>query len=411
MLKSLLLIFTATLVLYACKPEEIKYTISGKIKGGEGKYIKYIDMIKPGFTPDSLELDMGGNFILSNSCIEPQDLVFYFNPKQSIRLMVLPNEVVSLSGNKSNLVKTYQVSGSKDSEQLSLLLKRNQQTIETIDTINRYYLKVQLDPHIDTIVDHLRFMSDSIYKAEREYLESYIQKNSSSLASYVALSLKIEEGFNFFNITESDTYFHMVDTAMYNRFDTITIYKMLHAYIIQTQTQKRIAKPKPTLLQLGDSVPDIALPNLMGDTMRLSDLKGKYVLIDFWGSWCKPSRTANKNLRSVYYGYRKYGFDIYQVAIERSKEDWINTVREDKLYWKNQVSELNYMKSQTAKDYRIEGMPANFLINPEGIIVAKDIYDKELWYFMRDSVKPKSSYKAKRTPKPVVVDTTSTKVQ
>lgn len=409
MLKSLLLIFTAALVLFACKPEEIKYTINGKIKGGEGKYIKFIDMTEPGFKPDSIELDMGGNFVLSDACIEPQDFVFYFSPKQSIRVMALPNEVITLSGTKNNLVKTYKVEGSKDSEQLSQLLKRNQHTIQTIDTINQYYLKVQLDPNIDTIVAKLRFMSDSIYEAEKQYLEIFIQNNSSSLASYVALSLKIEEGFNFFDITESDKYFNMVDTALYSRFDTITIYKMLHAYVQQTQKHKRIAKSKPAQLEIGDSVPEIALPNLKGDTMLLSDLKGKFVLVDFWGSWCKPCRKENKNLRSAYYAYRKHGFEVYQVAIERSREDWQNTIREDKLYWKNQVSELNYMKSQTAKAYRIEGMPANFLINPKGIIVAKDIYDKELWYFLRDSVKPKSKYKPK--PKPVVVDTTSTIVE
>lgn len=404
MIRSLSLIILVGLILFACKPEEIKYTITGKIKGGEGKYIKYIDMTEPGFKPDSIELDMGGNFELSNLCIEPQDFVLYFNKEESIRLMVLPNEVVTISGNKNNLLETYQVEGSKDSKQLGELLKRNQKVIATIDTINNYFFKVQLDPNIDTIVEHLRILSDSLYQAEKQFHENYIKENSSSLASYVALSLKLEEGFNFFNIMESDHYFEMVDTAMHSRFDTITLYKMLHGYIQQSQRQKQMAKPKSKKLQIGDTVPEIALANIYGDTMRLSNLKGKYVLVDFWGSWCKPCRKENKNLRSVYYAYRKHGFEIYQVAIERSKEDWKNTIKEDKLYWKNQVSELNYMNSQTAKDYKIEGLPANFLLNPEGKIVALDIYDKELWYFMRDSVKPKSTYR----PKPATVVSQST---
>ncbi|MGE4289615.1 MAG: TlpA family protein disulfide reductase, partial [Salinivirgaceae bacterium] len=113
-----------------------------------------------------------------------------------------------------------------------------------------------------------------------------------------------------------------------------------------------------------------------------------YVLVDFWGSWCRPCRSEHENLRKTYRMFRYKGFEIFQVAIERNKTDWKNTLREDKLYWKYQVSELNYMESETAKAYRVKAIPANYLLDPNGIVVAQNLYGDALIEKLNELLNP-----------------------
>jgi thiol-disulfide isomerase/thioredoxin len=106
--------------------------------------------------------------------------------------------------------------------------------------------------------------------------------------------------------------------------------------------------------------------------VRLSDFKGKYVLIDFWASWCGPCRAENPHLKNVYSKYFTKGFDILGVSLDNNKAAWINAITKDQLPWKN-VSDLNGFKNAVAKSYAITELPTNYLLDSQGKIIAKNL--------------------------------------
>jgi thiol-disulfide isomerase/thioredoxin len=110
----------------------------------------------------------------------------------------------------------------------------------------------------------------------------------------------------------------------------------------------------------------------------VSNLKSKYLLVNFWGSWCRPCREAHRDLRKVFRTYRYRGFDIYAVALERSLDDWKNTIREDRLIWVNHVSELNYMDSKVARQLGVDAVPFNLLIDENRVVLAKNLTPEQL---------------------------------
>ncbi len=107
--------------------------------------------------------------------------------------------------------------------------------------------------------------------------------------------------------------------------------------------------------------------------MKLSDLRGKVVLIDFWASWCRPCRNENPNVVKLYQKYQAKGFDIYSVSLDRDKTSWINAIKSDNLTWENHVSDLKYWSSAGAKQYNVSSIPSTFLLDREGRIIAKNL--------------------------------------
>lgn len=133
----------------------------------------------------------------------------------------------------------------------------------------------------------------------------------------------------------------------------------------------------------GDMAPEIALPSMSGDTVKLSSLKGKVVLIDFWASWCGPCRISNKKLVKLYPEFHKKGFEIFGVSLDKDRDDWKKAVGKDKITW-IQVNDNGGWDAPTAATWRVDQIPTSYLVDQTGRLVAVDLDDKGLKKALKD---------------------------
>lgn len=142
---------------------------------------------------------------------------------------------------------------------------------------------------------------------------------------------------------------------------------LFFAAFANAQTQPDISDPRL----------EIALPTVNGDTLHLSSLKGKVLLVDFWASWCGPCRSSNKQLVKLYSRYKNKGFEILGISLDENKKDWVKAINKDKISWL-QINDSGGWDAKTAINWNIFQLPTSFLVDKNGKIVAMDLEKAEL---------------------------------
>ena len=128
---------------------------------------------------------------------------------------------------------------------------------------------------------------------------------------------------------------------------------------------------------IGSQAPDFTATDINGKEVKLSSFKGKYLLLDFWASWCSPCRQENPNVVKAYAQFKDKNFTVLSFSLDESKEAWQQAVASDKLTW-TQVSDLKGWSSSIANQYGLQSIPSNFLVDPDGKIIAKDLRGDDL---------------------------------
>lgn len=193
---------------------------------------------------------------------------------------------------------------------------------------------------------------------QKQFIIDYaIQNNASIVSAYVVLR-------NAYQYDETDL------EPVVNNFDpSIQNSTYINKLSERVETLKRVAVGQPAV--------DFTMNNMEGNPVKLSSLYGKYLLVDFWASWCGPCRSENPNVVAAFNTYHDSGFDILGVSFDKDKEKWIKAVEDDGLLW-HQVGDLKGWGNEAGKLYAINSIPSNLLLDPEGIIIAKNLRGEDL---------------------------------
>lgn len=203
--------------------------------------------------------------------------------------------------------------------------------------------------------------AEAIEKEQRTVSKEFILKNP---ASFVSLDILTSYGGYYPEYSEVQPLFAALAPAI----------RSSEAGNAYSETLERVK-----LTALGAIAPEFTQNDPNGNPVKISDFRGKYVLLDFWAAWCGPCRQENPNVVENYNKYKDKNFTVLGVSLDRpgDKEKWLKAIRDDKLAWTH-VSELNYFNNSAAVKYGIVAIPQNYLIDPEGRIVAKNLRGDEL---------------------------------
>jgi peroxiredoxin len=199
---------------------------------------------------------------------------------------------------------------------------------------------------------------DSVEAAQGVSTKQFILKNGkSTVAAYLALS----------------------NAYAYNLADLKEINKAFDSGIAASPYVKKLAERETILMKVepGQPAPDFTMNDTTGKAFQLSSLKGSFVLVDFWASWCRPCRAENPNVVAAFNKFKGKGFTVLGVSLDSEREKWLKAIAADHLTW-NHVSDLAGWKNQAAQLYGVMSIPGNFLLDKEGKIVAANLRGEAL---------------------------------
>ncbi|OFX27685.1 MAG: hypothetical protein A2033_04865 [Bacteroidetes bacterium GWA2_31_9] len=353
------------------------FTISGKLENGADKTIYLDELTTTGIEPsDSAKIGTDGSFEISGITSEPKFFILRFTMNNFITLIVDSLSEIEVTGDANNLLSTYNVAGSNDSKLVMEIDKKVNTSIAKVDSLTKTFHESQNSPDADTIKAQLDAEYQRILEENRRFNLDFINKNKNSLASLKALYQKIGNN-SLINPYSDYQFFNQVDSAIGLTYPNSKHSKALHANLLEVRKAVEAENANKQNINSGSEAPEISLPNPDGKTINLSDFRGKIVLLDFWASWCKPCRAENPNLVANYKKYSKKGFEIFQVSLDKTKQEWVNAISKDNLIWIH-VSDLQYWNSPAAKLYNVSSIPANFLIDKDGKIIASNLRGEEL---------------------------------
>ena len=239
--------------------------------------------------------------------------------------------------------------------------------IDDLSSVSKVLMASQNDP---TLTKSLKKQMDSLRIELKNFGFQFIKANTDADFSLLLLNSVIDQkGFDLNLASEA-----------YDQIDNSIKIKTINNQIISNQIKTKIKlAEKSQLVAIGQIAPNFSAPNPEGEFVELNKIKGKVTIIDFWASWCKPCRIENPNLVKLYNEYHTKGLEIISVSLDREsqKDFWIKAIEKDQLSWYN-ISNLKFWQEPIAKLYGVNSIPATFIIDKNGILIAKKLRGSQL---------------------------------
>ncbi|HEY4650796.1 MAG TPA: TlpA disulfide reductase family protein [Pontibacter sp.] len=361
-LKQYLAVAAAVALLAGCQGNksatnaENGYTIQGKLNNATtGSDIYLFELEAQQFVPrDTAQIGDNGAFNFAGQLTEPSLYRVTIDQRDGVILVLDKGVNVKVEADAKDLNGTSKIEGSEDSKLFQELNKLVNETQLKKMELQQKFMQANNEGKTEEAKGF-----EAAFMAEQQRLRDFLAKHPASVVS----------AFGTLTLIDPATDFAFAD-SMYTLYN-----KNIPNSKYTAELGERLKGMRST--SVGQVAPDIVLPTPDGGTASLSSLRGKYVLIDFWASWCGPCRKENPNVVRMYNEYKDKGFEIFGVSLDQNREKWLKAIADDKLTWPH-VSDLKGWESAAASLYNITAIPQTLLLDKEGRIIAKNLRGKEL---------------------------------
>jgi len=344
-------------------------TIKGNLLNAEGETVQLEHLSSTAVTPvDSAEVGSDGKFKLTTG--EITQAGFYrlkINENNFVILLLNEGENAELSGNALDFNVSCEIEGSEGSTKLRYLDQKLRGVFNRTDSLRQTFQAYQQQDHprLDSIAQAIDAVFQEMQDEKRQFVLGFIEENPNSLVALSAVqSLNPAQDMEVFEKVAANL------TAIMPESDYV---KQFKTQLVDVRSKQQAAGRT----EIGAVAPEMILKTPQGETIKLSDFKGKVTMIDFWASWCKPCRMENPNVVKIYDKYKSKGFEIFGVSLDQNGEKWVEAIAQDKLTWKH-GSELRFWESSFVPAYSLDGIPMTYLLDENGVIIAKGLRGEQL---------------------------------